>query len=319
MKSVLIVCEAGAGNGLGHFYRSVALAQMLFENYRVQLLANNPDLEGNSILPLVTVDTFENYPNYTDFDLIVLDGYHFDDRLIHPLIQLEIPLVEVSDFGHQLYPTSFWINTSINEQTAPGKGLSFSLLRPKILDIARNRTFSQQSTERIFIAFGGTDEQSNTLKTVETLLATRHFQQIGALYPPKGIDSEALNALCKTYPELTIHSNLSVEVLVQTLNDYGVCLVSSSTIACEMIALRRLVFTVCLYENQTLLHEQLTENGAAFELQLSELSQNPSSFLVKLDTLSNPEAQQTLFEQQKTLIDGNAASRMRKFIANCFT
>lgn len=313
MKRVLIACETGEGNGLGHFYRSVALAQILASNYDVTLLSNSFNLPDLGIR-LIAMD-FENFQAFDTIDLAILDGYEFPLSILNRLNEKNIPFVEVSDFDKPIYPTKLWFNPSINDQQTTGLGLNYSLLRREILEIAQKRTFHKTDTDTLFIAFGGTDEDSNSLKVIKKLLATAYFKKIGVLYPTKGKDHKQLKTLESKHTELKIFSNLSTVELIRVVDQYALTLVSSSTIACEMIALRKIVFTCRLYENQRLLHFQMTENKAAIEIKLRGLLNHPQSFIRKIKELPD---QQALFEHQKKLIDGKAADRIRNFIANCF-
>src|SRR6218665_2238271 len=190
MKSVLIVCEAGTGLGLGHFYRSLALAQMLSSDFQVMLLSNNSSLPETTFNRFI-VDSFEDFPDYKSFEIVVLDGYQFNSRLISKFISESIRFIEISDFQEQLYPTPFWINTSM-ESDLPGKGLQYGLLRKEILEVAKKRTFEEKKLDSIFVAFGGTDELSNSLKRVEALDDAHYFSRIGVLYPDNGKDAELL-------------------------------------------------------------------------------------------------------------------------------
>lgn len=313
MKKILVVCEAGEGNGLGHFYRSLALAQILESDHRVTLLTNGTNLPECGIEVIAT--DFEAFHRIAAYDLAVLDGYEFPLPLLNALIDNNIPFVEVSDFDKMLYPTKWWINPSIDEQNTPGLGLNYSLLRKEILQEAQNRKFKESSSDTLFIAFGGTDESSYSLKVVQKLLPTQNFKRIGVLYPQSGKDFNKLKALEAEHKELTIFFNLSAAELIKAVDHYGLTLVSSSTIATEMIALRKVVFTCRLYENQRLLHFQMTENKAAIETKLQGLLSKPQSFIKKTRNLPD---QQTLFEHQKKLIDGFSEERIRNFIANCF-
>ena len=314
MKRVLIICEAGTGKGLGHFYRALALAQVLTDHYQLTLLSNNPNLPE---IPFETIDVerFELFDDFEKYDLIILDGYAFGSDFISKLVGANTSFIEISDFAKPLYPAKHWINSSINDQYTPGLGLKYSLLRKEILEVARSKTFRQTETNTLFIAFGGTDEGSNSLKVIRQLLPTHYFKQLGILYPQTGKDFDTLKELESEHHELTIFSNLSATDLIQIVDDFSLALVSSSTIACEMIALRKIVFTCCLYENQELLHHQITGNNAAMETNLDVLVSDPGPFLQQIHTLTNLQA---LFSQQKTLIDGLAADRIRNFIANCF-
>lgn len=314
MKSVLIVCEAGAGNGLGHFYRSVALAQILADNYQITVLSNGanlPDCDVN----LISVESFEQFQSLPDYELVILDGYEFPLSVVSVLTQNNIPFIEISDFEKPIYPTKYWINSSVNKQNIPGLGLNYSLLRKEILEVAQTKEFKPQNTNSLFIAFGGTDEQSHSLSVVKKLVSTAFFSRIGVLYLKTGKDFSALEKLKSEHPQLEIFSNLSTQELIKTVDDFSVALVTSSTIACEMVALRKIVSTCWLYENQRLLHFQLIENNAAIDTDLQKLISDPQTFIQKISELPD---QQALFEHQKKLIDGNAAERIRTFISNCF-
>lgn len=314
MKSVLIVCEAEKGSGLGHFYRSIALAQILSSDCQISMLSNNSELPKTDFLFFIE-SRFEDFTDYQNFDLIVLDGYTFSSELID-LFQ-DIPFVEISDFKEQLYPTKFWMNTSMMSELQ-GKGLQYSLLRKEILEAARTKSFEEKKLDTIFIAFGGTDEGSNSLKITRALRDIHYFSKIGVLYPSQGKDFNLLNELANSESdiEIKIFSDLSVNELIEGTENYSVALVSSSTIACEMIALRKVVYTCCLYENQQLLHGQLTESKTAISIQISNIISNTESFVN--DLIQPKFDQETLFLSQKTLIDGFAEERIRKFIANCF-
>ncbi len=316
MKRILIVCEAGKGKGLGHFYRSLALAQILETDYQITLLSNGENL-SNDDFKLVYTSNFEQFDGFTAYDLIILDGYEFSTAFISKLSSSNIPFIEISDFQEQLYLAPFWINTSMKSDS-PGKGLQYSLLRKEILEIAKNRTFEVKKPGSIFIAFGGTDELSNSIKTVKALLKTHDFTKIGVLYPENGKDLEALHtyATSESDVEIKIYSNLTVSELIDITDEYTAALVSSSTIACEMIALRKVVYTCCLYENQALLHNQLTTSNAAFSVNLEAVQNQRESLVVELIHLDIE--QLTIFDSQKKLIDGKAEERIRTFISNCF-
>lgn len=320
MKSILIVCEAGKGKGLGHFYRSLALAQILSNDFQVSILANNPDLPESEFKINQATD-FESFSDYANFDLVILDGYEFSSNLIAILIENNLPFVEISDFSQPLYPTKHWINSSLNDPETTGKSLKYSLLRKELLEVAKTRTFEQKKLDSIFVAFGGTDELSNSLKIVEALHNIHYFSKIGVLYPSNGKDFDSLRkyAASDLDIEVTVFSNLSASELIQVTDQYAVALTSSSTIACEMVALRKVVHTCCLYQNQQLLHDQLTTSKAAFNLNLSMILDQPDLAESLVFELMNPEIEQeTIFNFQKTLIDGFAEERICTFISNCF-
>ncbi len=321
-QHIAIFCEAGEGKGLGHFFRGIALAKVLQKRFFITLFVNRKDISHYcSSTDLDWVKTIENFDDYNFTEQVnacILDGYTFSDDFITLLKKTGAPLIEISDFSQQLYNTPFWLNSSMESTDyAIGRGLQYSLLRPSILSIAAQRPFEPTTITSVFVAFGGTDELRKTLPTVKQLLASSNFNAITVIYPTHGIDYNELSTLEKTNKTLHIRHSLSEHELIECIDQSNICIVSSSTIACECIALRKIVFTTCLFENQHTLHQQLIAKKAAIELDIDAFIQHPSVFFQHIPYIQNPTIQASLFEHQQQLIDGNSAQRILEFIVHC--
>lgn len=314
-KEIILIAEAGQGKGLGHLYRMKALADLLSHDFQVSLLSNcsvdQLSLLGNSSFKSISSASFSI--DFSEAHLVIVDGYTFPDALIHQLANLTIPVIEVSDFEQQLYPFFYWINSSNNTLKKEGMGLQYSLLRSSFLYQAQQPLPVELHKKRLFIAYGGTDEAGLTLQTLKAVLETNYFEQIAVLYPATGTSLDALKNIAAQHSHITIHSQLTETQLLSVLHSSDVCFVSSSTIACECIALRKMVFTACLYDNQKLLHEQLCSNHAAFSLNTEELFTNPNSLMEYIEAL-NETTISIQRKAQEQLIDGHAQERILVFI-----
>src|SRR5690554_4566777 len=129
-KSILFRTDANSTIGWGHFYRSLALAQMLASDFDISFAVADPlpqikNILHNHDLDLIALPAL----NYTSpdnrqdnefecdltghlkgIDIVVVDGYWFKEKFLNSLRKENVKIVVIEDNGSGIYNADMIIN-----------------------------------------------------------------------------------------------------------------------------------------------------------------------------------------------------------------
>ena len=265
---IFIRVDANITIGRGHISRSLALARMLKEQFEIVFISieNSHDYCLNIIheFPHIFIAEEIDIEKYlTINDILVLDGYKFNELQIKKLKTRVRNIAVIHDFG--TVPT--YADLIINQ--TPGivpedyigcinirlcLGLDYCLVSPELIEL-REKLVRGNNTNGILVCFGGADPLSLCEKFVNELLEQGFNHQI-----------VAVGRLSKP---LTEYSNVHH---VQTIDPIGLAhlmigsrvnLLSSSVVALEAATLGCAIFAIWYTENQAANYRGLTEMGLA--------------------------------------------------------
>lgn len=328
-KSILFRVDANATIGWGHFYRSLALAQMLAEEFDIVFAVSEPLPQIQQILrkhgfELITLPALDytapdargnnefecDLHGYLDsVDIVVTDGYWFQEKYRNGLRKENIKIAVIEDDGGGEYDADLVINhapglSQLNYKTLPktrfALGIDFALLRPEFIQAAKSSQNSRSNTNKVFICFGGADLNGLAITAAQQVLKYTK-NQVNLVIPPKYKWIEEITKLKHRYSKrIIIKSNLTAEEVVDVIAvaDYGI--VPSSSLLYECIACKLPVISGYFTDNQKQIYTGF-KNRDAF---VDTGNFNPQSWQSILTEIVN--------FAPKHLIDGRSVDRYRK-------
>lgn len=334
MKPLLIFrADGNASMGLGHIIRSLALADMLRENFNSHFLCRNPsDAIRQQILNICWrmtdighVPDEEEVPYLlqhflTGREIVLLDGYRFDTDYQTQIKSKGNPLLCIDD----IHPHPFVADAVINH--APGilpaayslarhtrlyLGLNYSLIRKPFLQAAQ-ATRTIDKIENIFICFGGADPHNLSLKVLKGIcgkvagISSIHLV-LGSAHRSEQIIQHFAHS-CKE--NIQIHKNLSAVQMAQLMRKNDLAIVPASSILHEVTAVKMPVLSGYYVDNQEKVYQGFCQLNMIYGLgNLLEFDNYPAaiSAIRKIPTA-------TFIQQQQMHQNGQSAKRFTNIL-----
>lgn len=262
-RKIVFRADAGPTIGYGHYIRSLALADMLKQDFDCAMFTQTPTAyqlqEAKGICPVVALPSdnskFEKFFEYLHGDeIVVLDNYFFDTDYQSAIKSKGCKLVCLDGMLTKHYVADIVLNQaldlsskdfSVETYTKVLTGLEYVLLRRPFYDECNNAHYRYAKNERLEVAisFGGADplhllpkyaELLSQMDCVETIYAI-----VGDAYEP----SESIE-------KVQYVKNLSASQLVELYRTIDVAVLPSSTILKEALACRVPVISGYFVDNQ---------------------------------------------------------------------
>ncbi len=322
MSRIYFRADGDSKIGLGHVVRSLALVEMLKEDFDCQFISVNlPKSLRTQIVEvceLIDCPIFEDIKEeaiflteniFTEKDIIVLDGYHFKTEYHQILKNRGCIIVCIDDIHAYHFIADLIINHAggISSQQYSAEpytnfclGLEYALLRKPFQEIARNKSYVNQSNESIFICMGGADPNNDildVLKECETASNVEScFLIIGSAYNHKIQLEEYIK---NTTLNIKLLNDLSAEELVFYMKKCGMAITAPSTISYEYLSVGGLLFLYQTADNQADIKSYLEREELAFDFKTEFRNRN------LLNSLG-------IIEKQNRYFDGNQHKRFNQ-------
>ena len=305
---VLFRADGNHDIGYGHVMRSLSLAFMLKDEFECDFAVIDPDSflkkeisNVGKCIPLENNQIGSIYTLCQQYNIIVLDGYHFDTSYQLALKKLVKPLVYIVDMPDKRYVSDVLINHApgldFNKFETEGYtkkcfGLAYSMIRPEF------QIEKKQNGDAIFLCFGGADKHNLTFRVLEILqkiVATKINVVIGSGY----IHESSLRRLAhKNMVE--IHKAISGNQMCELMDLSRLAIVPSSTILFETLS--RSLETISGYyiENQVNIYNGFKKEGLIHSYGNFLELENFEEFFRKVDRIENNE------KEKKPVVDTNS-------------
>lgn len=286
LRKIYFRADGNPQIGLGHVIRSLALIEMLKEEFEchfiihqsLPILVEQIGSVCESIIKLSTsskdVDEAERIANnyLTNKDIIVLDGYEFKTSYQQVFKNHGCKVVCIDDIYSYHFVADAIINHaggivktlySAESYTQFFLGLKYALLRKPFLTVAKSdvKDFDPNS---VFLCLGGADPNNDTLtilkKCENELKEGIYYVIIGGSNPHKEI--------LETYQKrstLKIHLlyNLSANEMVTTMMKCGSAITAPSSVSLEYLCIGGQLFLKPIADNQKHIFDYLVRSKNA--------------------------------------------------------
>lgn len=275
-RKVIFRADASVEIGYGHFVRSLALANMLKDNFDcvfvTQSLTKYQESEATKVCTLVKVPTTnEKFRIFLDMlkgdEIVVLDNYFYDTDYQREIQNKGCKLVCIDDMHDKHYVADVVINHGVNRPelfsvepfTRLLLGKDWALLRaPFLQKKLPKRNLSNQELHCI-VNFGGVDSHCFTEKIALALECVDSISRITAIvgethiFPPTISFSSKVKFRCK----------LSAEEMCELFLSGDFAVLSASTVAIEAMSCRLPLILGYYVENQKEIYHYAVESYEA--------------------------------------------------------
>lgn len=269
---VYLKADASAIIGYGHFIRTLALADMLKDDFDCTFFTCHPTpyqvSEIEKVCPHVTLQEETHYDDFLSClrgdEIVVLDNYFFTTDYQRAIKEKGCRLVCIDDMHDKHYVADYVINHGLTNQelfdcetyTKLCLGYEYALLRKPFLS-------KQTRAERncIVVTFGGVDEFDITSKAILQLLDVTNEKIVAIVgdgYHPKNsfIDNE----------RVIYRTKLSAQQMADTFNSASLVICSASSVCIEALACGAIIAAGWFVDNQKELYENLAKEGRIIPL-----------------------------------------------------
>ena len=280
-RKLIIRADGSTQIGIGHIVRTIALAQMLSDDFEIHFFSIQiPYILRLQIIELgfnlVILESESEFLFRIDqYSIIVIDGYQFDEEYQKKIKNLGNKLVIIDDLCEGQYICDLIINHSPSARkenyfsqsfTKFALGLKYSLLRPAFIEII-NKSKIKKEKLSLLIAFGGSDVQNITLKTLKILsVNTYHFQNIRVVLGPSYPYLDDLYDFMKDSNfQIELFYSLNEISMKELLEKSEFALVPSSGILFESLACKCKAISGYYVDNQKKVYEGFLRLGAIID------------------------------------------------------
>ena len=274
-KKIYFRADADSQIGYGHFIRSLALADMLKDDFDCVFFTKSPTIyqqeEVAKVCKLVELpDSDDRFDLFIDMlcgdEIVVLDNYFYTIDYQCKIKAKGCKLVCIDDFQDKAISCDLLINTSVAELTdlplvnATNKllGLKWSLLRK---EFRQNNCLLSGTIKRAMICFGGADTLNLTQRAINAITNINGVECIDVVIGEGKKEKDYISD-----SKVNFFQNLSAQGMSNLLCKSDFCVVSTSGIALEAVSLGCKVFSGYYVDNQLNLYNNLILNNYIYGL-----------------------------------------------------
>ncbi|MDX5437520.1 MAG: UDP-2,4-diacetamido-2,4,6-trideoxy-beta-L-altropyranose hydrolase [Pontibacter sp.] len=324
-QRIVFRADGNSRIGLGHVVRSLALAQMLRQDYECvfAIQAPSPELQeqirhvcdGVIVLPACGPDeerfAHELEAYIAEDVIVVLDGYNFKTEYQQNIKRRGSQLLYIDDLQNFPIAADVVLNQAggvdaAKYKTAPYTklllGPQYALLRPPFIKAAKAKRVFPATGLNLFLNLGGADPDNHTLRIAQELEQLEEIEKVEIVVGSAYQHTQALEHWMSGRQKYKLHQNLDAEALSKLMKNCAMAVTSSSGVSYEYASVGGLLFVLQTADNQAGLYTFLTQNGVAYKYeQLVEVLQSDVSGSFK-----------AMVKAQRIYFDGKSGDRLRQ-------
>lgn len=250
MQKILFRADAGAGIGYGHFIRTLALADMLKDDFDCVFYTSEPtpyqvaQMEG--VCPYSSLEEQTKFHQFLEClkgdEIVVLDNYFFTTDYQRRIKTKGCKLVCIDDMHDKHYVADLIINQGIcwtkedyscEPYTRFAFGLHYSLLRKPFFEACKKRSVknAKDGCLSIVVAFGGSDFLDLTHKVVQGIQDLPRVRNITAIVGDRYASEKKIISKKVDYKK-----NLTAEEISELFLKTDIAILPASTMMNEAMA-----------------------------------------------------------------------------------
>ncbi len=276
MKKIFFRADAGIDIGYGHFIRTLALADMLKDNFECTFFTQSPTeyqiQELSKVCNYVALPSNESkleifLKHLSGDEIVVLDNYFFTTDYQLQIKAKGCKLVCIDDMHNRHYVADVVINHgcsnrelfSVEPYTKLCLGLDWALLRRDFLEAILNKDLNHR--DKIVVNFGGSDQHD---------FAWHFAQQLQDKFPNYKIvailGDQYKGKLNNNSINIKIEKNLNSKELVELFLQTKYAFLSASTICIEALSCGVKIASGYYVDNQEGLYRELEKQKYIYPL-----------------------------------------------------
>jgi UDP-2,4-diacetamido-2,4,6-trideoxy-beta-L-altropyranose hydrolase len=326
-QTIIFRADGGAVIGMGHFIRTLALAEMLKEDFHCIYATRSPGKYQIREIEKVCQENLSLPDDDTHFhiflnllkgnEIVVLDNYFFTTGYQKAIKEKGCKLVCIDDLHDKEFYADLIINHSpgVKEEdykaqayTKFALGLKYALIRQAFYRTTQARRKTEK-LETVFISFGGSDPFNLTLTTLNILLDYEYFKRIivvtGDRYP-HGIQFVNIK---KMHTGVEFYQAIDAEMMARMMSESDLAIIPSAGTLLEAMKTGLAVITGYYVPNQETMEKNIHESGLT--LSCENMLINYQTNLKKLlDSLSINDVNR-MITKQKTVFSDNKGTYIK--------
>lgn len=278
MLKIYFRADASSTIGYGHFIRTLALADMLKEDFDCTFFTCHPTpyqvSEMEKVCPHVTLQEGTHYDDFLSHlqgdEIVVLDNYFFTTDYQRAIKRKGCRLVCIDDMHDKHYVADVVINHTLTDAslfdvepyTELCLGFGWALLRKPFLEAAKRRHAFINRIEKVAICFGGSDEYDNTGLFIRTML------QMGGVKSISAVVGDAYQPKYRKLDDRRVryYSCLTADEMASLFCDVDLVICSASSVCIEALACGPTIAVGWYVGNQKAFYDLLINQGIAIPL-----------------------------------------------------
>lgn len=257
-KKIYFRADASASIGYGHFIRTLALADMLKDDFECTFFTTTPTAyqisEMENVCPSIALEENSKFGQFLQYltgdEIVVLDNYFYSTNYQCEVKAKGCKLVCVDDVHDKHYVADVVINHALTDRslfdvepyTRLCLGFEWALLRKPFLQV--------QDTDKIknhwLVSFGGTDYKNMTGRFVSILQDDDRVKSVTVIV---GDAYQYIDTLSK-YPKSIVKKNLSAVQMAEEMAKAEFAVLPSSSVSIEAVSQKCKIASGYFVDNQ---------------------------------------------------------------------
>ena len=274
--TILFRADASSQIGYGHFIRSLALAEMLKNDFEIRFATVNPTgyqlQELSAVCSCIQLNQNSHFEDFlsllTGNEIVVLDNYFFTTEYQQKIKNKGCKLVCIDDMHDRHYVADIVINHGVDDPTLfsvePYTGLclgvEWALLRKPFLEASSRNNPKNQAIKNIVVNFGGVDYHDITNKVIKKLKSQNPEIIINAIV------GGGYSGKIESSDTVRFHQSVSAQKVADLFSQCDLAVLSASTICFEALACNTKIAAGYYVDNQIDIWEYLKKINAIYDI-----------------------------------------------------
>jgi UDP-2,4-diacetamido-2,4,6-trideoxy-beta-L-altropyranose hydrolase/UDP-4-amino-4,6-dideoxy-N-acetyl-beta-L-altrosamine N-acetyltransferase len=321
MERIIVFRADGSQTiGMGHFIRTLALAEMVNEHFQCFFATISPSKYQIDEIEKVCHHRIDLPNDETHFDIflnllkgneiVVLDNYYFTTGYQKAIKDKGCKLVCIDDLHDKVFYADLIINHapginagdySAQSYTQFALGPEYALIRQTFSN-ARHNERRITKIETLFICFGGSDPENLTESTLDVILehypSSRIIVVVGDCYN----HLTQLSSKTKRFPNVELYQNIAAERMAELMLESDLAIIPASGTLLEAMKVGLPVIMGFYVANQEIAAKNISDSGLAWSCG-NMLINYPENLKKLLDSLSTEDFNEMLAKQKTIFSD----------------